>query len=375
MWLAYKICGNYGFSIVIFTLVMQLIQIPIVIKQKKSMAQSTALQPEQEKIRKMYKDNPQKQQEEVQKLQSESGYSMASGCLPLLIQLPILYGLLDVIYRPLHYILRIPATVIDSGIEIANSIGFSITSNNRMREMTLLGAIQSDPSAFAALGAGTIATITSLNPNVFGVSLVGTPQMGTVTMIFPIAAALLSLLQTLYSQYLTKKAAQANNITANKMSIIMILMNPIILLWMGFNFPIGLNFYWSIRSVIYLLQEWILDMVMPQSKLVADAMAKMKDNRKKAQNENKKKAVVNEKGETVYESKAPSNKRLSAARKEDAEKYLQEYSDEELQANIDKLNEARRRDAEKYDEVFVEATAADFQVLLEEEEPKKKKKK
>lgn len=351
---------------------MQVLQIPIVIKQKKSMAQTTALQPEQEKIRKMYANNQEKQNEEIQKLQSESGYSMFSGCLPMLIQLPIIWGLFDVIYRPLHYILRLPATVIAAGVGIANSITPGlIAEGNRYKELLLLGAVQGDPNAFISLGSEVVNTITSLDPVIFGVNLVENPAMGQMSMLFPIGAAVLSLLQTIYSQHLTKKASIANGIKPNNMSFLMVLMSPVILVFMGFNLPVGINFYWGIRSVFYLIQEWLLDLIMPQAKLVKDAMEKMKENRKKAQ-VNKKKTVISEDGkEVTVNEKTSSSKKLSAARKEDEEKYAVKYTDEELQAKIDKLNEARREDAEKYGEVFVPATPKDFGITIEPEKKKK----
>ncbi len=94
-WL-YGITKNYGWAIIIFTLLIRLILYPLFAVQTKSTAQTMKLQPEMEKIRKKYKD-PKKQQEELMKLYKKHGVNPMGGCLPLLIQMPIFFLLYGVI--------------------------------------------------------------------------------------------------------------------------------------------------------------------------------------------------------------------------------------------------------------------------------------
>ena len=90
--------GSLGLAIIIFTLIVKLILFPLMVKQQKSSFKMQALQPELMKIRKKYegKTDQMSQQRmafEMQEFQKKNGVSMVSGCLPMLIQLPILYAL------------------------------------------------------------------------------------------------------------------------------------------------------------------------------------------------------------------------------------------------------------------------------------------
>ncbi len=91
--LIYKFVGNYGISIIIFALLMKFILYPLSISQMRSAQRMQLLAPEMQKIREQYKDDPQKQQQAILRLYSEYGINPMGGCLPLLLQLPILYAL------------------------------------------------------------------------------------------------------------------------------------------------------------------------------------------------------------------------------------------------------------------------------------------
>jgi len=88
-----SLTGSAGLSIILFTIFVRLILLPLTFAQMRSMQRMQALQPEVERIQKKYKDNPQKANEAIMKLWRENNVNPAAGCLPLLVQLPILYGL------------------------------------------------------------------------------------------------------------------------------------------------------------------------------------------------------------------------------------------------------------------------------------------
>lgn len=93
----YSIIGNYGISIIIFALLMKILLHPLSISQMRSAQRMQLLAPELNKIREQYKDDPKKMQAETMKLYSEYGINPMGGCLPLLLQLPILYALWSVL--------------------------------------------------------------------------------------------------------------------------------------------------------------------------------------------------------------------------------------------------------------------------------------
>ena len=89
----YGVVGNYGIAIIIVTVLMRIIIFPLTLKQEKSMKKMRELQPELEKIKEKYKDNPQEYQQKTAELYRESGVNPFGGCLPLLIQMPVFVAL------------------------------------------------------------------------------------------------------------------------------------------------------------------------------------------------------------------------------------------------------------------------------------------
>ncbi|HOJ87668.1 MAG TPA: membrane protein insertase YidC [Pseudothermotoga sp.] len=95
-WWLFELTKNFGWTIVVFTVIVRLVLYPLYHAQTKSMIKMRKLQPKVEAVRKKYKD-PTKQQEELMKVYKEEGVNPASGCLMLLIQLPIFFLLYAVI--------------------------------------------------------------------------------------------------------------------------------------------------------------------------------------------------------------------------------------------------------------------------------------
>lgn len=84
---------SYGLAIILFTLIIKTILLPLNIKQVKSSIKMQEIQPEVKKIQEKYKNDPQKVNQEMMSLYKEKGANPFSGCLPLFIQMPILWAL------------------------------------------------------------------------------------------------------------------------------------------------------------------------------------------------------------------------------------------------------------------------------------------
>ena len=165
----YEIVGNYGITLILFTIVTKLLMMPLTIKQKKSMIRMNAFQPLIQNIQKKYKDDPAKQNEELARLQNEHGFSMTSGCLPLVIQMPILFGLIDVIYKPLRYIMGVSNDVITTLTPVVEKM---VGTMSRYSPQTdIIKAVQSNPSAFSGLlEADVISKIQAFDFSFFGLA-------------------------------------------------------------------------------------------------------------------------------------------------------------------------------------------------------------
>ncbi len=94
--------GNYVLGILMLTVLVRLVLLPLGISQARSMQKMAKIGPRQRELQKRYKGDPQKLNAEMAKLFKEEGVNPAAGCLPLLLQLPVMYGLFDVL-RSFHY--------------------------------------------------------------------------------------------------------------------------------------------------------------------------------------------------------------------------------------------------------------------------------
>ncbi len=117
LYFIYKfICSNVGVAILIFTFIVKAALLPLSIKQQKNSAKSAIFQPKVAEIQKKYRNNQQKMQEELAKLQAQ-GYKPMSGCGSMLLSFLILFGVIDVVYKPLTHIVHMSNDSINAIVE------------------------------------------------------------------------------------------------------------------------------------------------------------------------------------------------------------------------------------------------------------------
>lgn len=150
MWLGYQVLRNYGFALIFFTFVTKMIMFPLTLKQQKSSVKMALIKPKLDNIQKKYANNKEKLNEEMMKLYQEEGYNPMSGCLPLLIQFPILFGLINVVYNPLTHIIRLSKEVIEQGLEIARGME-DILVNVSMPQISIIQGVKAQPELFSSL--------------------------------------------------------------------------------------------------------------------------------------------------------------------------------------------------------------------------------
>ncbi len=110
------ICKNVGVAIILFTFIIKAALLPLYIKQQKTTAKSAVFAPMVREIQTKYKNNPQKQQDELAKLQQQ-GYKPTAGCLTTLLSFLILFGVIDVVYKPLTHIIHVNDTQVSAIVE------------------------------------------------------------------------------------------------------------------------------------------------------------------------------------------------------------------------------------------------------------------
>ncbi|MBS7369537.1 MAG: membrane protein insertase YidC, partial [Oscillospiraceae bacterium] len=115
------ICENVGIAILLFTFVIKLAMLPLAIKQQKNTAKSAIFAPKVKEIQTKYKNNQEKQQEELQKLQQQ-GYNPMGGCGSMLLTFLILFGVLDVVYKPMTHIIHTSKEKTESMVQEAHDV-------------------------------------------------------------------------------------------------------------------------------------------------------------------------------------------------------------------------------------------------------------
>ncbi len=89
----YAVFGSYGIAIIVFAVIVKVVTFPLMVQQIRSSRAMQKLQPKLQELQKKYKDDREKLSQEQMKLYREAGVNPLGGCLPLLIQIPILWGL------------------------------------------------------------------------------------------------------------------------------------------------------------------------------------------------------------------------------------------------------------------------------------------
>ena len=108
----YNWVQNYGLAMILFSVLLQLILLPLSIKQQKSMKKSAKIQEEMKKLQVKYKNNPELLNQEVMSLYKKEKVSPFSGCLSSIIQLILFLSVFYLVSRPLTYMLKVDPTVI-----------------------------------------------------------------------------------------------------------------------------------------------------------------------------------------------------------------------------------------------------------------------
>lgn len=372
MYLVYSIFKNYGIALVVFTLLTKLLLFPISYNQQKNTAKMQALQPKIRKLQKGFANNPTRLQEEQMKLYAEEGYNPMSGCLPMLVQFALLFGVLDVVYRPLSHILRISKSTISSAQNILteyfklNNITDKYFASRP--ELTILEYAKSKPEVFSSLN-GFAESVVDFDNTFFGINLGQIPTFkpevwnGAAIGLFliPIISGVLQLLITIYTQRKSKQ----NNPDMPSMGAMNIMLYgmPIFSVWFAFQVPAGVGFYWTLSSFFSLLQTvFLYNYFTPErsEKILVRDREKAKKKGRKSMFERmvEQQDQLNNGSSTNYQSResgvsratqqASDRKKLNDARKLADDKYKDEFDRSLSKEDMEKILNARRRMAEKY---------------------------
>ncbi len=260
--------NNYGVAIIIFTIITKLILTPLTIHQLKSSRKMSEAQEELAEIQRLFKGDRERMYEETQKIYKEKGISQTAGCLPLLLQFPIIIALYAVVRQPITYILDKAQDVIVKACE-ALSIGTQ-TGNH---ELELMNKLLNDPEAINKVVGFERSEI--INFNFLGINLGMTPTINTSTifsdpgtylplLLIPVLAAVTTYLQSILMAKMNGSNKQ-NEAAAKSMKFMNIFM-PVIIAIFAFSVPAALGLYWVIGNIFQIVSQFIINKVMNRDK-------------------------------------------------------------------------------------------------------------
>jgi YidC/Oxa1 family membrane protein insertase len=304
----YKITpvASLGITIILFTIIIKALLFPLSLKQQKSMMKTQAIQPKIKALQDKYKDNKdpevqQKMSAEMSALYRENKVNPFSGCLPLLIQMPILFALYYVIQQPEAYITQIghivssinglrevligiyqglgngniPMDQIQHlipileaqkvyGVDLATVEGMttainSISDNNFQ---TFVNTFFANNSALTQVN-GLLSTKNEIY-NFFFLNLIEAPGLKFPGILVPVITWV-----TTFFQYKVSMSLQAQNTSGNDMMAqqqkTMMLIFPFMMAFMTINLPSGLGLYWNISNLIQIGQQLVLNKVLKRN--------------------------------------------------------------------------------------------------------------
>ncbi len=280
--ICYIITHNYAAALLLFALVMQLILLPLGIKQQKNMNRQASLRPKENAIRKKYAGRSdavtqKKMNDEIMALYQQENFNPASGCLPLLIQLPIIFALFAVVREPLKYITRMPANIIASLTRLINGIGAASPGYEQIGAVSFMR--EHGAAAVGGLGEHVTQDIIDGMPNfrmfggAFDLSVQPSSNIWSIYLLIPILTFVIMYGSMKLTRKFTYQPQPATGDKQTQMSVkIMELMSPVMCTYFAFIVPSAIGIYWMYRNVLAFLQQVLLSKLYPTPKFTEEEL-------------------------------------------------------------------------------------------------------
>lgn len=270
--------NNYGFAIILFTIIIKLIMLPLSIKQQKTMKKSAKLQNKMKELQFKYKNDQEKLNREMMNLYKQENMSPFSGCLSAIVQFILLISIFYMVRFPLTYMEKIDKTQLDIYVQQMKDDG--IVVSQAYAEIDIVREIDYLKEKFPE--DETLNKI-NLNMQFLGLDLGKIPQqnLGDWTVyiipILYIISTFISMRITTSMQSKTKKKDNIIDVTENgdnkedvknemedamaQSNKMMSWMMPIMSVSISIVAPLGLALYWLVNNILMISERLILDMI------------------------------------------------------------------------------------------------------------------
>lgn len=260
--LCYSFTKDYALALLFFAVIIKVVLLPFAIKQHGNSLKQARLRPKEAAIVKKYagrtdRVSQQKKQEEIQRLYQSENYSQFAGCLPMLLQLPVIMCIFSVVKSPLRYICGLPSSVVKLITDKAGTVD----------QIAALNIARENFADYSGLHE-SIAALEGRLPDfyTFGVDLSKTPKLGLdILIIIPI----ITFLATFFSSKIIRKFSyqspqmQQNSPDAKMSMTIMEFTLPLLSTWITFGVPAVIGIYWIYQSLLGVVQQIVMVKVKP----------------------------------------------------------------------------------------------------------------
>ncbi len=279
-WMYEHLCfENYMLTLVLFAIFIKLILLPFGIQQQKNSLKQARLRPMEMAIRKKYagrndRTTQEKLNQELMQLYQEENFNPASGCLPLLIQMPVLFGLYSVIVNPLRYISGLAKPVVDvltkvfgTGSNYDINVIKAITDMGSSVRPSVLASIESELASAGITDVTSreiIETVTGLKSHfsVAGIDLTVNPTFAfNLYLLIPILTFVFAFFSTKVIRKFSYQPA-GNEQTQSSMAMMDWTM-PLFSVWISFSVPSAIAIYWILQNILSAAQQIFLHKMFP----------------------------------------------------------------------------------------------------------------
>lgn len=284
VYFAYRLTGNYALALLLFTLLVRIILFPVNILTHKNALRLLNLQPRLGVIKKRCAGDKKRLGEEQYNLFQSEKYRPSVGLLPMTLQLFLVMGMIQVMYRPLQHLLHFDADVIAALTHAANALfETGVRSAEELRALQAIsnpanaGVFEAALAAFPNAGA-ILAAARAVDLNFFGINLGEAPSLRVFS-----AALLIPLLSGLSAYAL---CAVQNRVSPGALgngkgtNLGLTVFTVAFSLYFAFATPAGVGLYWLTGNLLGIVSLFVLNAIYSPKKLAGDALAYIDANRK-----------------------------------------------------------------------------------------------
>lgn len=251
----YDLVGqNYFITILFFTLFTKVVLFPLAWIQIKSMEKMNKMSVKQKEIQDKYKNDKEKQTQELMNLYKENKVNPLSGCLPLIIQIPIILAMFYIVKQPLTYIVQTPQEEIKTYTQ--QLLNKEDVNEKEMQANELLIAKEHNLINMQVIPGINLGDVPS---NVF--SKDENKKASPISLAIPILTFIVSFLLNKYSQKNTQQTPEQAEMqkTTN-------LMMPLMSAFFSYAMPLALGVYWLFGSMLQFVQQFVINLVVKKDK-------------------------------------------------------------------------------------------------------------